>query len=168
MESGSQAGERRSCPFFSAALILLIAILCGGAANLVSPRRIPWVEDWANYIEAKALKEGVRLVRTEQARRIVDAGMHVVLDARPAADYAAGHLPGATSLPYNTVEESLADVQSMLAQSTPILTYCAGENCDESFLLTLFLRQQGFTNSVLFLGGFDQWKAAGYPVEGAP
>jgi rhodanese-related sulfurtransferase len=45
------------------------------------------------------------------------------------------------------------------------MTYCSGKNCDESFLLTLYLRRQGFTNVVLFTGGFETWTARGHPVE---
>lgn len=151
-----------------AAGLLLTAILFGTASNLVHPARIPWVEDWSKYIESKALKEKIALVTPAQALKIVGAGNHVILDARPAADFDAGHIPGAVSLPYDTVEEKMTEVQALLTPAQPILTYCSGESCDESFLLTLYLRRQGFTNVVLFAAGFDQWKSAGNPVEGGP
>jgi rhodanese-related sulfurtransferase len=146
-------------------VLLLVSILLGGAANLVSPRRIPWVEDWTHYIEAKALKAGVTLVTAKQVEDMIHGGTYVVFDARPEADYQAGHLPGAVSLPYQFVEEALAGAQALLTPAQPIVAYCSGEDCDESFLLTLYLRKQGFTNVVLFAGGFDQWKAGGHPVE---
>jgi rhodanese-related sulfurtransferase len=70
------------------------------------------------------------------------------------------------SLPYQAVEDALSNAQALLTPAQPIVTYCSGEDCDESFLLTLYLKQQGFTNVVLFAGGFSQWKTGGHPVEG--
>lgn len=150
------------------AALLLAAAACGTVANLVSPRRIPWVEDWAHYIEARALREGIALVTPGRAWDLLAAGTHVFFDARPAADYEAGHIPTAVSVPYDGVEEAMPRVQMLLTPAQPIVTYCSGRECDESFLLTLYLREQGFTNVVLFAGGFERWRAAGHPVEGGP
>lgn len=149
-----------------AAGIVLAAGLLGTASNLAHPKHIPWVEDWSRYIEAKALKEKIPLVTPAQAVRIVEAGSHLVLDARPEADYAAGHVPGAISMPYDAVDARMVEIQALLTPGRPMLTYCSGAHCDESFLLTLYLRRQGFTNVVLFAAGFDEWKAAGHPLEG--
>jgi rhodanese-related sulfurtransferase len=145
--------------------ILIVASICGAAANLVSPRRIPWTEDWSHYIEARAMKERITLVTPKQVERILDTGTHVFLDARPPADYVTGHLPSAVSLPFQSVDDDMARVQALLTPAQPIVTYCSGEDCDESFLLTLYLRRQGFTNVVLFAGGYAAWKAGGHPVE---
>ncbi|HPF99661.1 MAG TPA: rhodanese-like domain-containing protein [Kiritimatiellia bacterium] len=149
-----------------ALLIFAVAVACGFVANTVSPRRIPWSEDWGNYIESKALREGVLLVTTSRAKELAAQHACIILDARPAADYKAGRIPGAVSLPYDNVEEELAHVQVLLSPSQPIMTYCSGKQCDESFLLTLYLKKAGFTNIVLYAGGFDQWRAEGLPTEG--
>ena len=45
-----------------------LALACGTLANLFLPMRIPWVEDWAHYIEARALKEGLPLAPLEVIR----------------------------------------------------------------------------------------------------
>ena len=149
-----------------ALLILAVAAACALVANTFSPRRIPWLEDWGNYIETRALREGLRLVTTEQAKELASRHACIVLDARPAADYKAGRIPGSVSLPYDNLEAELAHVQVLLSPAQPIMTYCSGKDCDESFLLTLHLRKAGFTNIVLYAGGFEQWTAAGLPVEG--
>jgi len=164
----SRAGHLIKALLPEISIILLVSILLGAAANLVSPRRIAWVEDWARYIEAKALKAGITLVTPKQVEDMINAGTHVIFDARPEADYKAAHLPGAVSMPFQVVEEALVGAQALLTPAQPIVTYCSGEDCDESFLLTLYLKQQGFTNVVLFAGGFSQWKAGGRPVEGGP
>lgn len=149
-----------------AAGILVVSLACAALANVVSPRRIPWREDWSRRVEAKALKEGLPLVSIEQTRRFYDAKTHVFLDARPATDYRAGHIPGAHSIPYDNLDEGLVEAQQYLTAAQPIIAYCSGKSCDDSFLLALFLRNNGFTNVVLYADGFEQWKADGYPVEG--
>ena len=145
--------------------ILIVAVACGAASQLVRRDPIPWFEDWSNYIEAKALKEGLPLVTAAQAMAFLQSGTHVILDARPAADYEAGHIPTALSAPYESVAEAMVAVQQHLTPSGPIMTYCFGKKCDESFLLSQYLRRQGFTNVVLFAGGFETWRAEGHPVE---
>lgn len=147
---------------------MVVAALAAGAANLVHPRKIAWVEDWAQYIEARALKAGFQLADTATARKIIEAKTHLVFDARPAADFKAGRLPGAVSLPYDAVGAEFQNVAVLLLGGQPILTYCSGLVCDESFLLTEFLRQQGHTNVVLYSGGYEEWTRAGLPVEGRP
>lgn len=148
--------------------LALASLLLGTASNLVSPRRIPWVEDWSQYIESKALREGITLVTTPQAVDYFRRGTHVFLDARHEADYQKARIPGAFSLPFDAMEEKAGDVQLLLSPSQPVVTYCSGKNCDESFLLTVELRKQGFTNVVLYAGGMDAWIASGHPAERGP
>ncbi len=149
----------------NAAGLLLVAAACGAASQFVRRDPIPWFEDWSNFIEAKALKEGIPLANSAQAMSFMQSGAYVILDARPAADYAEGHIPTARSVPYSSVDDALVAVQPYLTPAAPIMTYCSGKNCDESFLLSLYLRRQGFTNVVLFSGGFETWSAEGHPIE---
>jgi len=146
--------------------ITLTALICGSIANLVSPNKIPWSEDWSHYIEAKALEGGITLITSAQAWERFEKGTAIFLDARPNTDYETGHIPSALSLPYDAIEDHFMNVQMLLTPEQPIVTYCSGEECDESFLLTTFLRDQGFTNVVLFAGGIEAWKKSGYPEEG--
>jgi len=150
------------------ALLLVLAVILGSAANLfILPKddRLAWVEDWGKYVEAKAVEAGITLVDLGQVRDIIDQRKHMVFDARPTVDFDAGHLPGAISLPYQDVEFVFQDVMILLTPETPILTYCSGEECDESLQISEFLLEQGFTNIVLFAGGYNAWEAGGLPTE---
>lgn len=145
--------------------LLLLAALGGTAAQFLPPTRIPWREDWSHYVQAKALKEGLSLASIEDAVAIVEAGQHLILDARPESDYLAGRLPGALSLPQTQLLQAYPQVAPLLTPAQPILVYCSGHECDESFELSVYLRRQGFTNLVLFVGGMSEWTAAGKAVE---
>lgn len=46
----------------------------------------------------------------------------VVLDIRDAGSYAAGHIPGALSVPEDAVPQHLAQLKAL---KKPIVTYCA-------------------------------------------
>ena len=70
------------------------------------------------------------------------------------------------SLPYDAEAIDFENVIMLLTPEQPILTYCSGLECDESFELSLSLIEQGFTNIVLFAGGFNAWDGAGHKVQG--
>jgi hypothetical protein len=53
------------------------------------------------------------------------SGEVVVLDVRPAAEFASGHLPHARSLPLAELRKKLAG----LPKQTPVVAYCRGPFC---------------------------------------
>jgi rhodanese-related sulfurtransferase len=114
------------------------------------------------------LKAGIALVALEDMKAIVDAHTHILIDARPMADYDAGRIPGSLSLPQTQMDEHIGNVLPLLSPEQPIVTYCSGKECDESFILTVELQKQGYTNIALYPGGFQEWQKAGLKVEGGP
>ncbi len=147
------------------AALLAAALALGTAAQLLSPSRIPWREAWSTRAQTRALKAGLVTADTPAARALAEGGAALVLDARRAADYYAGRIPGALSLPDARRAEAYPLLAEFLTPDQPILVYCSGRTCDESLDLCLYLREMGHTNLVLYLGGFAEWKEAGLPVE---
>jgi rhodanese-related sulfurtransferase len=74
-------------------------------------------------------------------------------------------LPGALSLPDAHRDEMYPLLAEMFSPSQRLLVYCSGQTCDESLQLSLYLRDHGHTNLVLYIGGIKEWEAAGGPVE---
>jgi len=87
-------------------------------------------------------------------------GLVTVLDVRPAEEYAAGHLPGAISMPIDRLESHWAK----LPRRTEIVAYCRGPYCLMSFEAVAALRKRGLKARRLE-NGFPEWRAAGLPVE---
>jgi rhodanese-related sulfurtransferase len=139
--------------------------LLGLLANTVLPTRIPWAHPWSRDTELRAQGAEVPLVSLEEAREIVEAGSHLVLDARTRVQFRKGHLPGAFSVPQTEAVTALGEVQMLMTKDQPILVYCAESGCDEGLLLCLLLRQQGYRKTALFLDGYRPWAAAGLDVE---
>jgi rhodanese-related sulfurtransferase len=84
----------------------------------------------------------------------------VVVDARAAADYAAGHVPGAISLPHATIDP---DGVAGLDPDTLVVTYCWGPHCNGATQAAAKLAALGFRVKEM-IGGFDYWGREGYEV----
>jgi rhodanese-related sulfurtransferase/predicted transcriptional regulator len=100
--------------------------------------------------------------RDELARRLL-AGDIVVLDVRPAAEYAAGHIPGAVSMPVEELEVRLAE----LPPDQESVAYCRGRYCVFAPQAVCRLREHGYHARVLD-GGMPEWRRAGLPVNVRP
>ncbi|MGW6540104.1 rhodanese-like domain-containing protein [Streptomyces sp. NPDC055051] len=93
----------------------------------------------------------------------LDAGQDlVVVDGRSSESYAAGHIPGAVSIPHRSIsQDSLAG----LSRAPLYVTYCDGIGCNASTKTAIKLATAGFRVKEL-IGGLDWWKRDGHPVEG--
>lgn len=140
--------------------LVLLALLAGSLANRISPRRIPWVGNWAAYVDARVTEAGLRVVTIDQARRIVADGAAIVIDARSPDAFAAGHLPGAISLPVGEASALLPAYAELLTPDMPVMVYCSGAECEESLDLGKILVDHGCTNVAVFTGGYAAWAAA--------
>ena len=138
-------------------LLVLLTFVAGTAANLLSPRKIPWVQDWSNLVERKAIEEGLHVLDLDATRLAMQTGSHMIFDARKLEEYDQGHIPTAMSLPEREFDEAFSMYQTLLTPDQAILVYCSGEECDESLQLGMLLRDVGFTNIAIFVGGMAEW-----------
>ena len=102
------------------------------------------------------------VTREELARRLQDDEDLVVLDVRPAAEHAAGHLPGAVSIPVEELRRRMAE----LPRDREIVAYCRGPYCAFAHEAVALLREEGFTARRLE-DGLPEWQAAGLAVTGS-
>jgi len=84
----------------------------------------------------------------------------VVIDVRPDAEYAAGHLPHARSMPLSELRKHLAE----LPPGKQIVAYCRGPFCLMSDEAVSLLRRRGFTAHKI-ADGVTEWQASGLPIE---
>ena len=113
----------------------------------------------AAYLGGRDALEPV--TREELARRLEDGDDLVVLDVRPAAEHAAGHLPGAVSIPVGELRRRLAE----LPRDREVVAYCRGPYCAFAHEAVELLREEGFTARRLE-DGLPEWQAAGLAVTG--
>lgn len=104
-------------------------------------------------------------VSTEQLRRILADGSAIVVDARPRAEYDAGHIPGARVLDASSGDQ-IAAVERLTNgdKSTPLVVYCNGPYCQASRRLAERLVAASFTNVRRYQLGMPVWRALGGPT----
>lgn len=88
------------------------------------------------------------------------SGEIVVLDVRPAEEYAAGHIPGALSIPVT----ELADRISELPADTEVVAYCRGAYCVLAYDAVRLLHDRG-RKAVRLTDGMLEWRLAELPVD---
>jgi rhodanese-related sulfurtransferase/DNA-binding transcriptional ArsR family regulator len=108
------------------------------------------------YEERGVLEPVDRDALVKRVRR----GEVTVLDVRPTAEYEAGHIPGARSIPIDELRKKLAT----LPKSREIVAYCRGPYCVYSAEAVKILRARGF-KAVRFDEGVSEWKDRGLAVE---
>jgi rhodanese-related sulfurtransferase/DNA-binding transcriptional ArsR family regulator len=105
----------------------------------------------------RTLVEPVRMDELMQRARRDDV---VILDARPANEFLAGHVAGAISAPIETLQKRLRS----LPKNKDYVAYCRGPYCVYADQAVALLRKSG-RRAQRLSGGFPDWKAAGFPVE---
>lgn len=98
-----------------------------------------------------------------EVRELLAAGARPV-DAREAAQFADGHLPGALSLPLGEFDAQLDGFRLQVAEGETLVLYCSGYGCPDSFDLGLLLIAAGYLDVRVFEGGLPEWRDAGLPV----
>jgi rhodanese-related sulfurtransferase len=111
----------------------------------------------AAYLGARDQLEPI--TRQELARRLADGDELVVLDVRPTEEHAAGHLPGAVSIPLAELRRRLAE----LPRDREIVAYCRGPFCAFAHEAIAVLTDAGLTARRLE-DGLPEWAAAGLAV----
>ena len=88
------------------------------------------------------------------------SGEVLVLDVRPADEYATAHLPHARSLPVDELRKRLAE----LPKGTPVVAYCRGPFCLMAKDAVELLRKRGY-RAFHLTDGVAEWRAHGLPIE---
>lgn len=107
-------------------------------------------------------KTRVKTISIDDYRKRVEAGETLTLvDVREDAEWARGHLPGATHLGKGVIER---DVEKTIPdKDEPLVLYCGGGF--RSALAADNLQKMGYRNVLSLDGGWRGWNERGLPVE---
>lgn len=112
----------------------------------------------ARYLGTQDGEDTEQVGRAELLRR-ARAGEVVVLDVRPAPEFAAGHIPGAVSIPLDELPERLSE----LPADMEIVAYCRGAYCVFAHDAVRLLTARGH-RAVRLADGMLEWRLADHPV----
>ncbi|MGR6913100.1 ArsR/SmtB family transcription factor [[Actinomadura] parvosata] len=110
---------------------------------------------WTTY---RGAEDTEQVTRQELLNRIAERSV-TVIDVRPQEEYAAGHIPGALSIPLDELADRLKDLP---ADST-IVAYCRGAYCVLAHQAVRALEAHGH-RAVRLEDGMLEWRLADLPV----
>jgi rhodanese-related sulfurtransferase len=150
-------------------VIIVLSVVLGAAVNLRLLRRFSAGEFREGFIDRREYA-GIRfitLAETEDlfAQKTQGAGGLLFIDSRGRDDFAAGHIPGALSVPLEAARRS-GTLDFPGAQT--VVVYCEGGDCQTSISLAKIIHDKGFRDIRIFTGGWAEWSAAGLPEEKSP
>lgn len=104
--------------------------------------------------------DGVEPVGLAELVSRAETGDAVLVDVRPRSEFAAGHLPGAVSIPLSELADRIAE----LDPDTLVVAYCRGPYCVLSAQAVAQLRTSGLDARRLDAGPLE-WRAQGMALE---
>jgi rhodanese-related sulfurtransferase/DNA-binding transcriptional ArsR family regulator len=125
----------------------------------VAAARLPDVEAARiRYLGIDGGEDTEQVGRAELLRR-AQAGEVMVLDVRPAPEFAAGHIPGAVSIPIDELPDRLSE----LPADVEVVAYCRGAYCVFAHDAVRLLKAEG-RRAVRLSEGMFEWRLASQPV----
>jgi rhodanese-related sulfurtransferase len=97
--------------------------------------------------------------RDELAQRL-NEGTLIIVDVRPEAEYAAGHIRGARSIPIDQLPEMIGH----LPNGVEIVAYCRGPYCAFADEAVRLLHRHNL-NARRLQDGYPEWRTAEHPTE---
>ena len=108
---------------------------------------------------AHEMKGGGRSLSTGELTGLVNKDAGVVIDIRPAKDFAAGHIVGALNIPHDKLTARVGELEKHKAK-TIILVDAMGQTAGTH---ARELMKSGFTAAKLS-GGISSWKGDNLPL----
>ncbi len=133
-------------------IVLFSVTITFGSASALADNKAIAVDEMEAYLEFVDYGGGVIFV--EQIPKDEWPKM-MVIDARDAAQFAKGHIPGAVNMDWRQVLSK----RNTIPKNKPVLIYCNTGSL--SAQAGFALRVAGWENVRILQGGYAEWKAKG-------
>ena len=101
-----------------------------------------------------------REISAIEASELIENIEPFILDVRTPAEYAAGHIEGATLIPVQVLADRIGEIHPM--KDEPIFLYCQSGN--RSTVAAKILIDAGFTNVYNLGRGINEWRGSRLPL----
>lgn len=106
------------------------------------------------------IRTGVQQLSPTEVTTLLNREEALLLDLRPAQDYAAGHIINARNIPAEMLGKEAPTLHKHKTQ--PLILYCGnGGECGKRGKILL---QEGFEKLYSLKGGLQEWKHANLPL----
>ncbi|MEZ4621307.1 MAG: rhodanese-like domain-containing protein [Caldilineaceae bacterium] len=147
---------KRQLSMYLLTIILLSLSGCGGTTAPAGVDSAAAGDTAATAIDLSTLPA---VIDAQTAAAIMDRADVLLIDVREQSEYDAGHIPGITLIPMNSVPSRLSEIPT---DKTVVLACRSGNRSGQVFD---YLKAQGYTNIHNLQGGITAWQNAGLPVE---
>ncbi|MET9339025.1 rhodanese-like domain-containing protein [Nonomuraea sp. NPDC003804] len=107
----------------------------------------------------------VNRINREDLLVLLEAGTVQLVEALPAAAFAAEHLPGARNVPGQVSAELAAQVAP--DRGATVVVYCSGPYCNRSKIAAAAFARLGYADVRVYAGGKADWAEAGLAFDGS-
>lgn len=128
----------------------------------------------AHAAETPASLAGVKLIKAEEAKKMLDSGVPLI-DTRVAAEYAEKTIKGAKSVPYREKSAKAVDFDATQDQfdlsklpadkGAPVVFFCNAGECWKSYKASVVAQKAGYKQVHWFRGGMPEWTSKGLPTQ---
>lgn len=106
----------------------------------------------------------IRNINREGLKEMMDGGeSFVLINALKPEEFEKEHICGSINLPVSAI---VSEAVKFLNKGDTLVVYCANSACTASSIAANRLDSIGFSDIMRYEGGLEDWKAAGYCVEG--
>jgi len=147
--------------------LLVIPSIFGIFINRLKSKSLPFIaqpivllkkqEDLSKTLNQPVIRE----IGIEIAFDLYNKGT-LFVDARANEYVINGIIPGAIS--NDDIDLLSIEIDSLLGFDSPFIIYCGDDDCGSSLELAYELQDFGFSNILVFKGGWKMWKDSGYEV----
>ena len=148
-----------------AALILVLSLVLAFTINAFRPGGLAIIPVHTKQKEAGAPIINPRVYSADDCLQLLQAGKAVFLDAREAALYKMGHLPGALHVSKEKAEQYLPQLIGLERGGKVLIAYCDGLGCKKAEELLRTLQGRGIRALGLFADGWQGWMEKGLPID---
>ena len=158
----------RSCSFLKAKLSnVLVLLLLGLLGTLPTAAFAQTVPGLLNDGIVASSTNPTAEVTTNQLKALLAAHSAWVFDARPTAEYAMSHIPGALNVaqkpgtPTSEYISDAAEIERIVGgdKAAKVVLYCNGPFCGKTKRLASDLLAAGFTDVLRYQAGAPVWRA---------
>jgi rhodanese-related sulfurtransferase len=143
------------------AVLAALALALGLGSNFLSRDRLPLLRPLPKEAGAAPAFGEADADFVMQVGR--DPGT-LLLDARIAAAYRQGHIPGALSLPVGEFAATLPALEPRLRRARLLIVYCSAVTCSDASDLAARLWAAGLKDLLVYRGGMADWTGRGHDV----
>ena len=144
--------------------ICFVSALIGASLSISSPALAQSLQPTVKQ-NVQAAPKPVRTIGMEDYRKIVEnPGPALIIDVREPQEYAAGHVPGAISIPRGVIDSQIwnhVGSAEKADRERPIVLQC--QSGKRATLAAQTLGELGFTQTSAVIMNLDEWKQSGNP-----